>query len=196
MNFWTPTFHSWGEGFNPVDMPWYALYDYVEVFTYEPEHNEFHFHWRDDFDSFDSGKWHKAAGGFQSNTSVFHPANAYTSGGHLVLKMEPELTHEEELRVEHELAESFNMDMAHPMMMPHADPYHHEELGMDLLMGPYPMNSSKKTTENKLDHYTNWTDHDRDYYGHHGHYASSDSDSDDEYYHHPHHATKHYEHEV
>jgi hypothetical protein len=34
MNFWTPTFHSWGEGFNPADMPWYVLYDYVEVFTY------------------------------------------------------------------------------------------------------------------------------------------------------------------
>ena len=35
MNFWTPTFHSWGAGFNPIDMPWYALYDYVEVFTYD-----------------------------------------------------------------------------------------------------------------------------------------------------------------
>ena len=34
MNFWTPTFHSWGQGFDPADMPWYALYDYVEVFTY------------------------------------------------------------------------------------------------------------------------------------------------------------------
>ena len=35
MNFWTPTFHSWGDGFDPVDMPWYVLYDYVEVFTYD-----------------------------------------------------------------------------------------------------------------------------------------------------------------
>ena len=34
MNFWTPTFHSWGDGFDPADMPWYALYDYVEVCTY------------------------------------------------------------------------------------------------------------------------------------------------------------------
>ena len=34
MNFWTPTFHAWGQGFDPADMPWYALYDYVEVFTY------------------------------------------------------------------------------------------------------------------------------------------------------------------
>ena len=111
MNFWTPTFHSWGAGFNPVDMPWYVLYDYVEVFTYDSEHNEFKFHWRDDFDSFDSGKWHKAAGGFESNTSVFHPANAYTSGGHLVLKMEPEHSKAEDLEIEHDLKSNFEMDL-------------------------------------------------------------------------------------
>lgn len=112
MNFWTPTFHSWGAGLSPIDMPWYVLYDYVEVFTYDEEQNAFKFHWRDDFDSFDSGKWHKAAGGFESNTSVFHPANAYTSGGHMVLKMEPEHTHFEDLMIQHELRESFNMDVS------------------------------------------------------------------------------------
>ena len=41
MNFWTPTFHAWGVGLDPIDMPWYVLYDYVEVFTYDKEHNEF-----------------------------------------------------------------------------------------------------------------------------------------------------------
>ena len=35
MNFWTPTFHSWGKDLDAVDMPWYVLYDYVEVFTYD-----------------------------------------------------------------------------------------------------------------------------------------------------------------
>ena len=35
MNFWTPTFHSWGAGLDPKDMPWYVLYDYVEVFDYD-----------------------------------------------------------------------------------------------------------------------------------------------------------------
>ena len=34
MNFWTPTDHPWGQDFDPVDMPWFLLYDYVEVFTY------------------------------------------------------------------------------------------------------------------------------------------------------------------
>jgi len=37
MNFWTPTIHSWGKGFDPADMPWYVLYDYVEVFSYNEQ---------------------------------------------------------------------------------------------------------------------------------------------------------------
>ena len=41
MNFWTPTFESWHAGFDPHDMPWYVMYDYVEVFTYDEENNEF-----------------------------------------------------------------------------------------------------------------------------------------------------------
>jgi|Transcript_6403 hypothetical protein len=89
MNFWTPTFHSWGQGFNAADMPWYVLYDYVEVFTYNEHLNEFEFHWRDDFNSFDSGRWHKASGGFEANSSVFYPQQVYTSNGNLVIKMEP-----------------------------------------------------------------------------------------------------------
>ena len=93
MNFWTPTFHSWSSGFNPVDMPWYVLYDYVEVYHYEAEANEFRLHWRDDFNSFDASRWHKASGGFEANSSIFHPDNAYTKAGNLVLKMEPEPEH-------------------------------------------------------------------------------------------------------
>jgi len=89
MNFWTPTFEAWGAGFDASDMPWYVLYDYVEVFTYNEKANEFEFHWRDDFNAFDSGRWHKASGGFEANSSVFYPQNVYTSGGNLVLKMEP-----------------------------------------------------------------------------------------------------------
>ena len=39
MNFWTPTFESWGAHFMPMDMPWYVLYDYVEVFVYNEHRN-------------------------------------------------------------------------------------------------------------------------------------------------------------
>jgi len=90
MNFWTPTDHPWGHGFEPVDMPWYLLYDYVEVFTFNEETNDFEFHWRDDFNRFNSDRWHKADGGFEANSSVFSPDNVYTYHGNLVLKMEPE----------------------------------------------------------------------------------------------------------
>ena len=89
MNFWTPTFHSWASGFDPIDMPWYLLFDYIEVYTYDELLHQFDFHWRDDFDAFDSGRWHKASGGFEANSSVFYPSQVYTSGGNLVLKMEP-----------------------------------------------------------------------------------------------------------
>ena len=91
MNFWTPEFHVWGEGLNAADMPWYLLYDYVEVFTYDEADNEFHLHWRDDFETFNSDRWHKASGGFEQNSSIFHPENVSVKAGNLVLKMEPEL---------------------------------------------------------------------------------------------------------
>ena len=49
MNFWTPTNHKWGDGLDDKDMPWFALYDYVEVFSWNERTNEFDFTWRDDF---------------------------------------------------------------------------------------------------------------------------------------------------
>ena len=72
----------------PMDMPWYVLYDYVEVFVYNEHLHEFELHWRDDFDAFDSGRWHKASGGFEANSSSFHPSNVYTEHGNLVIKMD------------------------------------------------------------------------------------------------------------
>jgi len=92
MNFWTPTFHSWGHGLDASDMPWFLLYDYVEVHKWNHASNEFELHWRDDFDNFDDTRWHRASGGFDSNSSIFHPDNVSAKAGHLVLKMEPEKT--------------------------------------------------------------------------------------------------------
>ena len=34
MNFWLPNFDAWSNGFDPVDMPWYARYDFVEYWEY------------------------------------------------------------------------------------------------------------------------------------------------------------------
>ena len=111
MNFWTPTFDSWGHGFTAADMPWYVLYDYVEVYLYDEIHNEFKFHWRDDFDHFNASRWHKASGGFEANSSIFHPDNAYTKAGNLILKMEPE---PEGSRLIHATAEHHDHDLMPP----------------------------------------------------------------------------------
>ena len=89
MNFWTPTFETWGFGLDASDMPWYLLYDYVEVHKYDEDTKDFHLQWRDDFDTFDTLRWHKATGGFNANSSEFHPENVSVKAGNLVLKMEP-----------------------------------------------------------------------------------------------------------
>ena len=34
MTFWTPQFPQWQVGFNDIDMPWHAMYDYVEIYNY------------------------------------------------------------------------------------------------------------------------------------------------------------------
>ena len=105
MNFWTPTFHSWGKGLDPADMPWYVLYDWVEVYNYNPSNGQFDLDWRDDFQRFDYSRWHKASGSFETNSSVFVPENVYVENGKMVIKMEPlddhEAEHEQE-RIEEE----------------------------------------------------------------------------------------------
>jgi len=71
MNFWIPNFHDWNVDFQPDEMPWYARYDYVEVWDYVPpeqwtstdgadEDSPFKLRWRDDFDSFDDDRWVKS----------------------------------------------------------------------------------------------------------------------------------------
>lgn len=91
MNFWTPTFDSWGKGLEPADMPWYVLYDYVETYTWNEHHGGFDFHWKDDFKHFDAKRWHRNDNTtFDANSTTFRASQAYTDDGNLVLKMEPD----------------------------------------------------------------------------------------------------------
>jgi len=95
MNFWTPTFESWGKDFKPEDMPWYVLYDYVETYTWNVEDQNFDFHWKDDFTDFNAKRWHKNDNTtFDANSTTFRESQAYVQNGHLVLKMEPEVHQE------------------------------------------------------------------------------------------------------
>lgn len=89
LNFWTPTFRAWGSDFKAVDMPWYLLFDWIELYNYNGTTKTFEKAWRDDFNNFDQTRWHKMSGSFEGNSSSFSPQNAYVSGGNLVLKLEP-----------------------------------------------------------------------------------------------------------
>ena len=100
MNFWVPGFSDWNEGFDPIDMPWYARYDWVEFWEYVPESewdttpganywHPFKFSWRDDFDYLDQSRWHVSDNWtFGSNNVTFWKEQVYTENGNLVIKME------------------------------------------------------------------------------------------------------------
>ena len=80
MSLWTPTFDSWGHGFSPTGMPWYASYDYVE--TYKWNGSGFDLHWRDDFHTFDSQRWQKANGwGYGGNSSTYYASQVGVNNG-------------------------------------------------------------------------------------------------------------------
>jgi beta-glucanase (GH16 family) len=169
MNFWTPTVHSWGQGLDAADMPWYLLYDYVEVFTYNEDSKEFELHWRDDFDSFDEKRWHKASGGFDANSSVFHPENVSVKAGNLVLKMEPEEhVHYEE--VHHEYAPE------HHLSEHHGDRLHHlhkaEHFDREHVRGHRDAHEGRFWIENEEN------EKDDIVLAHHDDVDSSDSDAD------------------
>jgi len=88
MNFWTPTWNSWGGGRNDYNMPWYVYYDYVEVYAYDHHTKGFHRTWRDDFNSLDRHRWAVSDGAtFESNSSMFVKNHVYIWEGALCLKM-------------------------------------------------------------------------------------------------------------
>ena len=77
MNFWTRTFESWGKGLKAEDMPWYLLFDYVETYTYNHETGGFDFNWKDDFDVFDTHRWHKSDNTtFDANSTTFRASQS------------------------------------------------------------------------------------------------------------------------
>lgn len=93
MNFWTPTFDSWGHGFSDHDMPWYVYYDWVEVYTYDHGSKNFNLKWRDDFKGsngaqVDGSKWQISDNwSFGDNSSTFYKSHVYIWDGAMCLKM-------------------------------------------------------------------------------------------------------------
>jgi len=90
MNFWTPTWSPWGDNLDASDMPYYARYDYVEVWDYNADTKDFEFNWREDFNGpLDESRWLVSNNwGFGGNSTTFMSSQVYTEDGNLVLKME------------------------------------------------------------------------------------------------------------
>ena len=123
MNFWTPTFESWGKGFDAKDMPWEVEYDYVETYVYNSETSGFDFNWRDNFNTFDTSRWHKSDNTtFDANSTTFRASQAFIKEGKLVLKMEPD--HDGDIHGEHRFD---HPQVEHTMTMP--TPEHRAEKG-------------------------------------------------------------------
>ena len=198
MNFWTPTFHSWGKDLDAHDMPWYALYDYVEVFEWDPHDEDFKFFWRDDFDSFDAGRWHKASGSFDANSCEFHPSNVYTEDGVLHLKMEPTHHHDGSHLGEHHTDHLVKHFPKQPLHAAHDHEHHvNKQVADDIEIPPVHdafvdshLYSKHENPEAHLTHHHHqWIDH------HHGeHHLHDVRHYDDHHYyqHHPEH--EHWDH--
>ena len=63
----------------------------MEAYTFNSLTGGFEFHWKDDFNTFDTGKWHKADNTtFEANSSVFRASQAKVNNGSLILTMEPD----------------------------------------------------------------------------------------------------------
>ena len=89
MNFWTPMWSPWNDFFDDAEMPWYAKYDFVEVYDYDQSSKQFNLRWRDDFNTWDTKKWYASDNwGFDNNSSLFKSSQVYVEDGNLVLKMD------------------------------------------------------------------------------------------------------------
>lgn len=122
MNFWTPTWSPWNNKFSEEGLPWQAKYDFVETYTYNAYSNGFDFHWRDDFNTFDTSKWYKSDNwGFEGNSTLFVADQVTVADGNLVLTLD----HAKNAKQEHFLQDAHP---GHDAYAPHAPvAYHGDE---------------------------------------------------------------------
>ena len=90
MNFWTPEFAPWGDNFDDASMPWYTSYEWVEVWDYRPDQDDFVKRWRDGFQGNDANldKWEVSNNWtFEQNSTMFMESNVSIEQGKLRLRM-------------------------------------------------------------------------------------------------------------
>lgn len=89
-NIWASTSEPWVGAFNSSILPVYQFVNYMEYYAYNTATKTFTFSWRDDFNSFDAGRWSKADWTFDGNYVDFDPANVVVQNGTLVLALTAE----------------------------------------------------------------------------------------------------------
>ena len=101
LNFWAPRSDAhisdfnqdWSRGMDDSKMPFVAMYESIEVFSYDQRTKTFVPAWSDNFDgqSVDESKWTVADGvGWDQNLSNFMASQVSVNNGSLQLKMEHE----------------------------------------------------------------------------------------------------------
>lgn len=135
MNFWTPCWSPWNDYFDDAEMPWYAKYDYVEVYDYDQNKKEFNLKWKDDFNTFDTKKWYASDNwGFENNSSLFMSSQVYVEDGNLVLKMDYNDGHARTFPEHHQVVHSekphhedpHHVEAHHDAKAPHETKEHHD----------------------------------------------------------------------
>lgn len=94
LNLWVPRYDAheedWSVGRDDSTMPWYAKFDYVEYYSWDPATDSFHLAWRDDFDYLDEQRWkvQDDTSTFDQSLSTYVKSQVYTDDSQLVLKLE------------------------------------------------------------------------------------------------------------
>lgn len=86
-NLWSAFAESWVGYFDPAILPVYQFVNYFEYHSYDDSSKTFSLAWRDDFNSFNSSRWGKAAWTFDDNRVDFVPENITTKDGILILAL-------------------------------------------------------------------------------------------------------------
>lgn len=86
-NLWSSTAESWVGPFDDSQLPVYQFISYLDYKAYNSSTKTFEGGWRDEFTSFDTGRWSKANWSFDENRVDFAPENVLVKDGVLVLAL-------------------------------------------------------------------------------------------------------------
>jgi len=89
-NIWSSTAESWVGTFDDSQLPVYQFVSYLDYKAYNTTTKTFEGGWRDEFNSFDTGRWGKANWSFDENRVDFAPENVVIKDGVLVLALTKE----------------------------------------------------------------------------------------------------------